>query len=268
MAGLTTIAGALKYAPAVAKTLKELGLLDQVVDWIKRAERSNAIVLGVSGAGKTSFVEHMFGKPAKISAEFRTARNTSYIGKLDQKNLHFLDTPGQRAEPFNSERKEGIRRASTMNPLGVINVVSYGYHEGPVDRSEVVTRNKIKFEFLESRRHEELLQLDEWVDFLCGKGGAAKWVLTVVTKADLWWSPKDHEQILGWYERGDYYKKIIAAGPVDHKVLPYCSVFKPFFDLIPMSGYYSDELKISHHNRFVAHLLGNAAKYKKSKGSA
>jgi hypothetical protein len=166
-----TIAGALKYAPVVAKTLKELGLLDRVVDWIKRKKRSNAIILGVSGTGKTSFVDETFGKHGKISGEFRTAKNTSYFGRLDNHNLHFLDTPGQQIDPFKEERKEGIRQASTMPLLGIINVVSYGYHEGPIDKSEVIARNKAKFEFLETRRREELNQLDEWADFLCGRGG-------------------------------------------------------------------------------------------------
>jgi hypothetical protein len=248
-----------KYAPDVVKTLKELGVFDDALAWISSGTRSNVLVLGVSGTGKTSFVDDIFGRYSKRSGEFMTAKNKSHFGKIDRQNLHFWDTPGQTGEPYRGERKAAIRQASTLQPLGIINVVSYGYHEGPIENSKAVDRDKVKVEFLDRRRQEEIEQLNEWTDFLCGRDGNATWVITVVTKADLWWSPAAFGDVLDHYNRGAYLDRIVAAGPVSHKVLPYCSTFKPFFDVVPMSGYYSDEKRKEHHNELLANLLANCA---------
>lgn len=262
MAGAEIIE-ALKYAPPVIKTLKELGAFDAVIRFLSRQKQYHVLLLGVSGTGKTTMVDHMFGKSSKISGEFRTAKSASYLGKIDTKRIEFLDTPGQYNEPYRGERKEAIRRASANSPIGVINVVSYGYHEGPIAKGQVVKGNEIRPDFLAQRQEEELRQLDEWADYLCGEGGSAKWVITVVTKADLWWKPDQYEKILAHYRDGRYQRALNAAGAVEHKVLPYCSIHKPFYNLIPMSGFYSDDLKVEHHDHLIAHLLASCATHVK-----
>lgn len=54
----------------------------------------------------------------------------------------------------------------------------------------------------------------------------AKWVLTVATKADLWWPERD--RVEHYYSEGSYAEALGAFKSV-HTVQPYCSVIEPFY---------------------------------------
>jgi hypothetical protein len=138
--------------------------------------------------------------------------------------------------------------------------VSFGYHEGVTDRSNAVDeRHMARPAFLAERRQKELDQLGEWRAFLCGEGGAARWIITLATKSDLWWAPQADQEVMLYYSSGEYFTAFGPAQRVNHSALPYCSIHKLFYEQAPMSGFYSDKLRNEHHVELVAHILKNCS---------
>jgi hypothetical protein len=120
-------------------------------------------------------------------------------------------------------------------------------------------RGHVRSNYLAARKREELMALSEWTEILCGEGGAAKWIITLATKSDLWWTPDIEQKVMLYYSAGPYFKALRSAQRVNHAVLPYCSIHKLFYGKAPMTGFYSDNLRNEHHNELVAHILNNCA---------
>ena len=57
----------------------------------------------------------------------------------------------------------------------------------------------VRPDYLKNRQKEEIRQLREWVNILGAEGGSAKWLITLVTKSDLWWQPKAEHTVLTHY---------------------------------------------------------------------
>lgn len=90
--------------------------------------------------------------------------------------------------------------------------------------------------------------LDEWA-YLMGTEDVSKWLLTVVTKADLWYDQRT--EALEHYRSGPYCRRLRKNTDLDHTVIEYCAVFHKFFGVAPLSGKFDDEDR--HRSR--AHLL-------------
>lgn len=73
---------------------------------------------------------------------------------------------------------------------------------------------------------------------LCGRGGSAKYVITLVSKADLWWTQRD--EVIAYYEEGKYFQALNEATDIHHIVLPYCSVIRMFYGEGETSGRFQD----------------------------
>jgi hypothetical protein len=87
---------------------------------------------------------------------------------------------------------------------------------------------------LKERRNIELALLSEWVPLLSGK--ETRWVLTLVSKADLWWP--EREQVEAYYGQGEYAAKLLDLKKI-HSVASYCSVISAFYGT-RTSGYFGD----------------------------
>jgi hypothetical protein len=251
--------GFIDNAEKVVSILERLGVLDRVKNFFTRAEPVDILLLGASGTGKSSFRDHIFGEVKEISRFDRTTVVLPTLGKLRNKLLNLIDTPGQDLPPARRERRQAIFTAQRSRRLGVINVVSFGYHEGVTDIRNVLDGTTVRPEFLENRRGEENKQLSEWVEVLCGEGGSAQWLITLVTKSDLWWTPSAEQDVLMNYIGGEYFQRMGSAQRVNHSVLPYSSIHKLFYGAAPMTGFYSDTLRAEHHSELVAHILKNCA---------
>jgi len=83
------------------------------------------------------------------------------------------------------------------------------------------------------------------------------WVITVVTKADLWWGKQS--EILRYYSEGDYAALLQQAG-VSSVVAPYSSVFHKFYDKTPLSGEFDDALRKATQGHLVRTLLAAIGK--------
>ena len=243
----------------VYKILKKRGYIDKVKVWLGRKTPQDVLVLGASGVGKGSFLKAICGKQSYIHRFDRTSVSADVEGKLDNLFFRFIDTPGQAYSPFKDERQKSIIQAAGMKPLGILNIVSFGYHEGLEDANTAVSGNKPRTDYLKSRRQEELRQLPEWTDILCGKGGAAEWLITVVTKADLWWSNAPEQPSFKYYLQGQYFSELGEAKNIRHCVRSSSSHNQLFYDLVPMSGFYSDVRRTQDHHQLVATLLEYAS---------
>jgi hypothetical protein len=191
------------------KILKETGAIENFTDWITRKEAWCIIVLGASGTGKTSLAKRLRGVNSAIPRHMRTHsvefKNAKLAGML---KIQYIETPGQLDDVYKTERFKAIQRAMAKPNLGIINVTSYGYHEGIASKDDATTQtHKAKLAYLDSRRREELMLTQEWCNLLCRKGGAAKWLITVCSKADLWWSSTTEEPIVRYYDSGTYFSQ-------------------------------------------------------------
>lgn len=90
---------------------------------------------------------------------------------------------------------------------GIVNVVSYGYHESRVDRNVATIGGKASHEYLEKKRAEEIETLSEWMELLADNS-VVGWLITVVTKADLWWDQRD--KVLEYYSEGPYANRALV----------------------------------------------------------
>ncbi|MEM1365989.1 MAG: hypothetical protein AAGH82_09585, partial [Pseudomonadota bacterium] len=162
-----------------------------------------------------------------------------------------------------AKRKITIREMMGNAPLGIINVVSYGYHEPDIDVETAMDGPTVRPEFLSESRDLEIERLKEWTNLLCGEGGPAKWLLTVVSKADLWWTPSGEKEVLDHYRSGSYRHALgesFDGAKITHSVTPVASLNQPLFGVGPMSGFYSDEIKTQHTKELLSLILRYASK--------
>jgi hypothetical protein len=250
---VTEIAAALEIGAAVCRTAEELKWRNWLSDLFKKKER--IIVLGASGVGKSNLIKSLSSAGGLVDANSRINRTTATVKQralINGKVYQFTDTPGQILH--RPDRQSAVREAMSKPPVRVINVVSYGYHEYGADASKAIgPGSRPRPEFLEGCRQEELRALLEWLSIL-GYSSAVKWVVTAVTKADLWW--KEGERVLNYYEGGDYCKAIKDADPkVHHSILPYCSVAHKFYNKAPLDGSFDDSDRIQIGMHFLSQLV-------------
>jgi hypothetical protein len=245
----------------VHKYLKRVGAYKRVQNFLLRRTAYPILILGATGVGKTSFCKSLFGEIANISRENRSDDNDEIIGQIEKKVfLKLIDTPGEKSHE--AKRKTAIREAMKFGSLGIINVVAFGLHEGKFSKRDAVNRqSKPSATFLKSRRKAEIELLAEWANVICGEGGPADWVTTVVTKADLWWENTAEQPVIQYYESDRYTPALGNAKDIPHTVKPYCSMRHLFYDSVPMSGYYSDRKAEEHHAQLIAHILDKASRY-------
>jgi hypothetical protein len=151
----------------------------------------------------------------------------------------------------------------TERKLGIINVTAYGYHEKNIERSQATTNDyAARKTYLEKCRNDEILLLQEWVHLFSGPGGCANWLITVCSKADLWWSPATERTVMNHYENGDYFQALGKSQSLDHAVLRFSAHNQLFFESVPMSGFYLDEARRKDQAALVARILSNCAREK------
>lgn len=141
---------------------------------------------------------------------------------------------------------------------GIINVVSYGYNEASsVMLPAIGASAKIPKSFLKQQRELEIAMLDEWKGLL-GDGESARWLVTVATKADLWW--KQQEKVMNYYAGGRYQQALGEAQLLKPVVLEYCSVFQKFYGQVSMSGDFQDSDRIRVKAQMIRTLLAAIGK--------
>jgi hypothetical protein len=135
----------------------------------------------------------------------------------------------------------------------VINVVSYGYHESrAVKRPVIESTGEVNDAFLARQREVEVDLLSEWAALLGGRDGAG-WLITLVTKADLWWDRR--AELLAYYQTGPYYHALGEAQLLQPVVLEYSSIFQKFYGPGWMCGEFEDADRIHAKAQLIGALL-------------
>jgi energy-coupling factor transporter ATP-binding protein EcfA2 len=253
MSTAETIEAIVPIAVGVHKILKSRRVYERVADFLARKKPTDILVLGASGAGKSSFLRSIQGLDPYIRPEDRTDKKVEVEGKIDKALFRFIDTPGESQHVV--KRQEAILSVYNSKSLGIINVVSYGYHEGTIPRSHALKGSKPSEEYLAECRTKEVDYLAGWTSLLTGRKGPALWLVTVVTKADLWWNPDQQAAILKHYRTGDYFQALGEAQGITHSVRSYSSLNQLFYKTAPMSGFYTDDQRIQDADSLIALLL-------------
>jgi hypothetical protein len=208
--------------------------------------RDNAVVLlcGTSGVGKSQFVLSLQdGVASPIPTTDRTRGWRRAKLTKEGRKFELLDTPGQVGEA--AIRRQAHLEALKAKRFGIINVVANGYHEGTAPESHAIKLASNGYEvnpdFLAKNRQLEIDSLAEWSVELA----EAKWLVTLVNKADLWWHPETLERVLEHYKSSSSpYGAALNHWQRKHVVLPYASTSKPYYDRVPMSGHFGDAQRL------------------------
>jgi energy-coupling factor transporter ATP-binding protein EcfA2 len=231
------------------------GWLDKLVNVFRKKHR--VLVLGTTGTGKTNLLQSMQEiAPKAIDQMNRTEFAQKHSISILRQPFIFVDTPGQRGHA--SVRKQAILEAMSHKISGVINVVSYGYHEYRTGKSRAIADNgSPRDSFLEEHRKIELETLNEWTTLL-GDKQIVGWLITVVTKADLWWDKKD--EVLDYYTSGPYYSALGDAQKLSPVVREYCSVLHKFYSEGSLSGAFDEEDRVKTKANLLSQLMAAIGK--------
>ncbi len=217
----------------VYELAKKQGWLDKLVSLLKKKHKM--LVLGPSGVGKTNLLQSLSTlTPEVIHYSRRTSDSTKSNLKIDDIPFEFIDTPGQ--VDHSSIRMKAIRE-SIGSLDAIINVVCYGYHEYARGKEQAFGADgTLNMNYLEDNRAREIRALKEWSEML---GGNAPYrLITVITKADLWWDNKD--DVFRHYENGEYYEELGACSQLSPMVIHHCSVFHKLYGIGSMSGSFDE----------------------------
>jgi energy-coupling factor transporter ATP-binding protein EcfA2 len=254
MAGIemSTTAAAAKAALELVSVARKQGWFDKLISALRKKQR--VLVLGATGTGKTAWLESLTETvPRAIDLLNRTQFIEKYHVKIAKNPFIFTDTPGQ--ELHERRRREAIKQViQTKGGIaGIINVVAYGYHEASgIAQPEIGRNGQAAKAFLKQRRQIELAMLKEWTPLLTARQ-EAQWLMTVVTKADLWWPRR--AEVLTYYQSGPYYRALGEAQLLQLVVLEYCSVFQKFYGQGLMSGDFQDSDRIRVKAEMLSALL-------------
>jgi hypothetical protein len=234
---------------------KREGWLRKGIDYFRPKNR--VLVLGSTGVGKSQFLRSIpeYAAP-QISAGARTEFRVVNKFEINSRLFEFVDTPGQlEHKPVREDIiKEEIRNKHFK---GVINCVSFGYHEYGEDINSAVRNGVVRADYLERHRRREVDLLGEWAQLL-----SSEWVMTIVTKADIWWDEKF--DVGTYYASGSYREKLRALFPRAHlMVRPYSSTTSRFYNCIPTAGSFDDRTRTDLRTE-IFRLLRESAEKKKS----
>lgn len=226
------------------------GLFTTFTRMILEWKRKTVLILGFSGAGKTSLLQSVFGATVpEEEYDQPTSRVNEYIFQIGETWFKAADTPGH--PTLESMLRAEIDRLVRGDYHGVINVVAFGYNQSrhhkqlrdtfntytPLQPNHTVNPN-----YLQKERDLEVAYLNNWVSVI-GPQARLQWVLTIANKVDMWASQL--EEAIEYYGRSGKYANIIKdrIGSVDHMVCPMVSDSGGFYGIKEVRPDKLDELQ-------------------------
>lgn len=235
------------------KLLKGLGVLTD--------QKQKILVLGCSGVGKTHFINSLFNPEANLVYTKQTEFSQEYPLIIDKTPITLIDTAGQKER---AETRKRLLETERDNIVGIINIVSYGYHEVAVHEAQPTFEGeKVHTDFLNSNLIKELAYLKEWVNF--AQYTNVKWVITLVNKMDIW--KPDSKDIQTYYTSPNraYKQQIehwVGKDFAHHFTLPYSAVLDLYYGISPIriSQAQQNELQILFLDKLVKLLTQDFSK--------
>jgi len=239
-----------KIAIKVLEIAIKQGWLDRLLNAFRK--KHTILVLGSTGAGKTNFLQSLTElTPKAIDQMNRTEFAQKHSVKIKKQPFVFVDVPGQALH--STRRIRAIRETMSGKLSGIINVVSYGYHEYRIGKAKAVNANgSASKAFLEKHRQIEIDALVEWTSLL-GSRDTTGWLLNVITKADLWWDRKD--EVFQHYASGPYFEALGEAKSLEPIFLEYCSVFHKFYGDGALSGSFDESDRVRARGNLLCTFL-------------
>jgi hypothetical protein len=182
--------------------------------------------------------------------------------------------PGQEHREYNW--KKLYKELAAGSSAGIINVVPWGYHsfaELSYQKTKYFSEGQSKSDFLkeylENRRKREQEIIETLVPRICDAPGRL-WMITLVTKQDLWWQHRNEVKrhyINGRYN--DYITKIFqhrGSENFAHEYLSASLVLSNFATdagelLSPTASGYDENLKQVHLQKLIEFVTGFATKF-------
>ena len=219
---------------------------------------TKVLLLGVSGSGKTQFLNSFLGIPMLEDNRTYVPQNKFYFFSNGRK-IQFVDLPGH--VTLTSTRQKYVDEITNNKIEGIINVVNYGYNDAEENEADVFKagENEIKDAYLKDNRKNELAQLNEWLNRI-HSSSKPEWIITIINKADIWYDKK--EEVVNYYQNGEYGNSFVELKRVvPHYTFLYCSVINPFGGrpmTIIMSERTKNELQKNLKESLLRLISGNA----------
>jgi len=212
----------------------------------------NVILFGESGTGKSQLANCITG--SNLASKKRTRVTEPKTFTLPNgRRINIMDTPGHKT--YSPQRRELCQKFINKKKIrGIINIVSYGYHETDVANEVKIFKNgtyEVKEEYLRENRNREIEQISEWIDYITHEN--IQWLITIINKADIWY--KDYSTVKDFYENGEYsskLKELVRLCP--RHIFIYCSVIAPFYNK-PMTIVIGEDKKKEMHDELLEGLL-------------
>ncbi len=240
------------------------------------------MTFGTGGTGKTT-LGHLFTQGFTNQNKVPTYDRSINIEEFKMPGdlvCTMYTAPGQERHQEEENASEGsnwsklYQRIARSKSVGIINVVSFGYHSiRTLDYTEtnIYKEGMSQEEFLqlhlEKRKLKEVEALSEIVPHVSAAPGKV-WMMTVVTKQDLWWNERiDVER---FYRQGAYHKEIekiksrLGAANFQHEFVSVSLVMDNFTTgnkrlLKPNTAGYDDNLRLLNQAN-LARVMGSLIK--------
>lgn len=210
------------------------------------------ILFGESGTGKSQLLNCIVGENNAPVQRTRVT-DTRTFTLPNGRRVNIIDTPGHKT--YSHQRIILCQKSIIKKKIkGIINIVSYGYHETDVaDEVKIFKNNtsEVKEEYLRENRKREVAQIEEWIDYIRNEN--IRWIITIINKADIWY--KDYPTVKDFYENGEYGNKLneLARLCTCHTFI-YCSIIAPFYDK-PMTIIFGEDKKKIKHDELMDFLI-------------
>lgn len=232
----------------LGKQLFEKPTIKKLLNFFKAKHK--IIVLGSTGVGKTQFIHSFIENLQFVAIKNRTLFPRKLLTEILDKQIEFFDNPGEIAK--SEERRQSFMETfNDKNYKGIINVVSYGYHETGYE-NEDIKNAETKAAFLTRHREIELQHLTEWLPtaFI----SQTKWIITLVNKADIWQA--NNKEVIEYYKNGEYAKAFENSRMTQrHIMLPYCATIQSFMHQKQQDFLFSDTEKYAMKQYFTENLI-------------
>lgn len=231
--------------------------------YILKHKKLAVLIVGSGGVGKSTLSKFLCSPSVKVPPE--AYKESMLVERLSLPGGAVADlvaAPGQRRhiERWEDLFDEVKKRGKTF---GVINVVSYGYHATPLSMSELRGKEDsvpVPFpRYLGDCRQLELELLRE-VAKLLRRHTKPFWMITLVSKQDLWWP--ERKNVERHYCGGEYsqvieeIRKSHHATGFQHEFFSAAVHSQNFYQedgklLQPTAAGYDDVIKYSHQKMLL-----------------